>query len=102
MTTTLSGTGQPSRLPGRQPPLRHGDPGMRRVRLGLFAAGLATFVLLYAPQPLLPILAGSFRVSPAAASLAMSAGTGALALAVIPVSSLSALFGRGRGMIVSV
>ena len=34
--------------------LRHGDPGMRRVRLGLFAAGLATFALLYTPQPLLP------------------------------------------------
>jgi MFS transporter, YNFM family, putative membrane transport protein len=102
MTTTLSGTGQQSRLPGRQSPLRHGDPGMRRVRLGLFAAGLATFVLLYAPQPLLPILAGSFRVSPAAASLAMSAGTGALALAVIPVSSLSEVFGRRRVMIVSV
>ena len=48
--------------------LRHTDPGMRRVRLGLFAAALATFALLYAPQPLLPQLASSFRVSPAAAS----------------------------------
>jgi MFS transporter, YNFM family, putative membrane transport protein len=82
--------------------LRYGEPGMRRVRLGLFAAGLATFVLLYAPQPLLPLLAGAFRASPATASLAMSAATGALALAVIPVSSLSEVFGRRRVMTVSV
>jgi MFS transporter, YNFM family, putative membrane transport protein len=82
--------------------LRHGDPGMRRVQLGLFAAALATFALLYTPQPLLPLLSASFRASPAMASLAMSAGTGALALAVIPVSSLSEVFGRRRVMIISV
>jgi MFS transporter, YNFM family, putative membrane transport protein len=75
---------------------------MRRVSLGLFAAGLATFALLYTPQPLLPLLSASFHVSPAAASLAMSAGTGALALAVIPVSSLSEVIGRRAVMTVSV
>jgi YNFM family putative membrane transporter len=83
-------------------PLRYGEAGMGRVRLGLFAAGLATFALLYTVQPLLPQLAASFHISPAGASLAMSAGTGALALAVIPVSSLSEAFGRRRVMIVSV
>jgi YNFM family putative membrane transporter len=82
--------------------LRYGDPGMRRVRLGLFAAGLATFALLYTPQPLLPLLSSSFHASPAAASLAMSAGTFALAVAVIPVSSLSEVRGRREVMIVSV
>ena len=81
--------------------LRHSDPEMRRVRLGLFAAALATFALLYAPQPLLPQLAGQFHVSPAAASLAMSVATFALAVAVIPVSSLSEVFGRRRVMITS-
>jgi YNFM family putative membrane transporter len=81
--------------------LRHGDPGMRRVRLGLFAAALATFALLYAPQPLLPQLAGQFRVSPATASLAMSVATFTLAAAVIPVSSLSEVFGRHRVMTIS-
>lgn len=74
---------------------------MGRVRLGLFAAGLATFALLYTVQPLLPQLASSFQVSAAGASLAMSAGTGALALAVIPVSSLSEVFGRRRIMMIS-
>lgn len=86
----------------KSPRLRHGDPGMRRVRLGLFAAGLATFALLYTPQPLLPLLSRAFSASPTAASLAMSAGTGALALAVIPVSSLSEVCGRRAVMAVSV
>ncbi|MGH3167609.1 MAG: MFS transporter, partial [Trebonia sp.] len=81
--------------------LHPSDPGMRRVRLGLFAAALATYALLYTPQPLLPLISSGFRVSPAAASLAMSAGTFALAVAVIPVSSLSEVFGRRRIMIVS-
>src|SRR5690348_12658878 len=81
--------------------LRYDDPGMRRVRLGLFAAALATFALLYTPQPLLPLLSADFRTGPAASSLVMSAGTGALALAIIPVSSLSEVFGRRRVMVVS-
>jgi MFS transporter, YNFM family, putative membrane transport protein len=71
---------------------------MRRVRLGLFAAAFATFALMYAPQPLLPQIAGTFRVSPATASLAVSAATFALAIAVIPVSSLSEVYGRRRVM----
>jgi YNFM family putative membrane transporter len=74
---------------------------MRRVRLGLFAAALATFALLYTPQPLLPLLSADFRTSPAASSLVMSAGTGALAVAIIGVSSLSEVFGRRRVMVVS-
>jgi YNFM family putative membrane transporter len=81
--------------------LRHTDPGMRQVRVGLFAAALATFALLYAPQPLLPQMAGTFRANPATASLAMSAATFALAIAVIPMSSLSEVFGRRRIMTVS-
>jgi len=81
--------------------LRYDDPGMRRVRLGLLAAALATFALLYTPQPLLPLLSASFRAAPAASSLVMSAGTGALALAIIPVSSLSEVFGRRPVMVVS-
>src|SRR6202035_1345763 len=51
---------------------------------------------------LLPLLSRSFGASPAAASLAMSAGTFALALAIIPVSSLSEVRGRREVMTVSV
>ena len=107
ITTRQAGIAAPgTALPGTALPgtaerkLRHGDPGMRQVRLGLFASALATFALLYAPQPLLPQLAGTFRASPATASLAMSAAMFALAIAVIPVSSLSEVFGRRRVMTV--
>lgn len=84
-------------------PERHrlGSPGLRRVNLALFAAGLTTFMSLYCTQALLPELSESFHVSPARASLLVSLATGAVAVAVIPVSSLSERFGRTRVMIVS-
>lgn len=58
------------------------------------AAGLATFVALYAAQALLPALAAQFQLSPATASLAVSVGTGALAIGVIPLTVLSEAIGR--------
>ncbi|WP_433328557.1 MFS transporter [Spirillospora sp. CA-294931] len=73
----------------------------RRLNLALFAAGLTTFMSLYCTQALLPELSASFHVSPTRASLLVSLATGALALAVIPVSSLSERFGRTRVMVVS-
>ncbi|GAA3946732.1 MFS transporter [Actinomadura viridis] len=80
---------------------RLGSPGLRRVDLALFAAGLATFMALYCPQALLPELSRGFQVSPARASLLVSLATGALAIAIIPVSSLSERYGRTRIMLVS-
>jgi YNFM family putative membrane transporter len=93
MTTTATAT---------PPPLRHGDPGMRRVSLALFAAGMATFTLLYDTQPLLPLLSKTYHADPATASLSVSVTTGALALAIIPISSLSEVIGRRTVMTVSV
>src|ERR1700751_3012176 len=95
-TTARRGAGTAA---GAQPTglrLRHTDPGMRRVRLGLFAAALATFALLYAPQPLLPQIAGTFATGPATAILAIASATFSLAIAVFPVSSLSEVCGRLR------
>lgn len=91
---------------GQAPPgagrFRRGDAGLRRVNVALFLAGLATFTLLYETQALLPALSRDFRAAPAAASLTVSVATGALALAVIPVSSLSEVVGRRAVMTVSV
>ncbi|HEY9472607.1 MAG TPA: MFS transporter [Mycobacteriales bacterium] len=81
---------------------RRGEPGFRRVSLALFAAGLATFSLLYAVQALLPALSEEFHVSPAASGLTVSLGTGALALLVVPISTLSERYGRTRVMTISV
>lgn len=60
----------------------------------MFVGGFATFAMLYATQPLLPLLATEFEVGPATASLSVSAGTGALALMLIPASVLSDRVGR--------
>lgn len=79
-------------------PLEAGTPAYRRANLALFVGGFSTFAMLYGTQPILPLLSGEFAVSPARASLSVSAGTGALALALIPASVLSDRYGRGRVM----
>lgn len=73
---------------------RRGTPGFRRISLAMFSAGLATFTTLYCVQALLPALATEFRLTPAAASLAVSMGTGALAVGMIPLTALSEALGR--------
>lgn len=60
----------------------------------LFAAGFVTFSLLYETQPVLPLLAGTFGLSPAAASLSLSAATFALALGMLAAAPLSDAKGR--------
>ncbi|RDI64003.1 MFS transporter [Nocardia pseudobrasiliensis] len=73
----------------------------RRITLALFAAGLTTFASMYSAQALLPSLSAAFGATPAHAALAVSLTTGALALAIVPVSVLSGRFGRTRVMITS-
>ncbi|MBO1755168.1 MFS transporter [Allobranchiibius sp. CTAmp26] len=80
---------------------RRGDAGYRRITMSLFAAGMTTFVAMYAAQAVLPALSDAFDVSPAGSALAVSATTGMLALAVIPASALSERFGRTRVMTIS-
>ena len=86
------------------PDLRHlpGSRGLRRTQLALFGAGLATFLLLYSTQALLPALSASLRLTPGQASLTVSAAAIGLALAVIPVSALSERYGRTAVMTASV
>jgi YNFM family putative membrane transporter len=72
------------------------------VAVALFAAGLATFALLYAPQALLPVLADGFHVSPAASSLSLAVTTAALGLALLPAGWLADAVGRRQVMIASV
>ncbi|MCX8146365.1 MAG: MFS transporter [Azovibrio sp.] len=74
--------------------LEAGTPAYRRANLAMFVGGFATFALLYGPQPLLPLLAREFAVSPAHASLSVAVGTAALALMLIPMSLLSDRYGR--------
>ena len=82
--------------------LRQGDPRMRRVRLGLFAAGLATFALLYAPQPVLPMLAASFGCTPALPASRCPRGLGrSRSRSSRRGSAVSRCWDGGRVMIIS-
>ena len=65
-----------------------------RVNFALFLGSFATFALLYCVQPLMPLFARAFSISPAAASLSLSAATGVLAVAMIFAGTLSDVFGR--------
>jgi YNFM family putative membrane transporter len=76
-----------------------GTPGYRRLCAALWCAGLATFVLVYCVQGLLPTLATQFRVSSSTASLALSATTLGLALAVVPLAAIAESWGRAKAMI---
>jgi MFS transporter, YNFM family, putative membrane transport protein len=75
-----------------------GSSGYRRLGLAMWCAGVAIFVLVYAPQGLLPVLATEFGVSSSTSSLALSATTGMLALAVVPLSAVAESWGRARVM----
>ncbi|PHQ49609.1 MFS transporter [Streptomyces cinnamoneus] len=75
-----------------------GGLGYRRMSFALFAAGVATFALLYSTQALLPAISADLGVTPDQASWTVSAATGGLALAVIPLSALSERYGRRATM----
>lgn len=81
--------------------IRAGTPVFRRTALALAAAGFSTFAVLYAVQPLLPIYAEDFGVSPAESSLALSLPCGLLAVALLVVSPLSEVWGRKPVMLAS-
>lgn len=81
--------------------LSPGDPGHGRMRLALFAAGLATFALLYSTQALLPEISRDLHADPGLASWTVSGATIGLAAAVLPLAALSERFGRRRMLTVS-
>jgi len=79
---------------GHRPTEAPPDVDVRRVLTALFAAGLATFALIYSPQALLPELSTAFGIGPAQSSLAVSATTFALAAALLVAGTLSEVVGR--------
>ena len=75
-----------------------GTTGLRRLNTAMLAAGIAAFGALYSTQALMPTLGTEFDVSATKASLTVSAGTGALAVAVVPMSMVAESLGRARVM----
>ncbi|MFD9066056.1 MFS transporter [Kitasatospora purpeofusca] len=80
---------------------RPGQRSFRRANLALFAAGIATFVLLYSTQGLLPVLSDDLGLTPGQASWTASAATLGLALGLLPASALSDRYGRTAVMTAS-
>ncbi|KQT73681.1 hypothetical protein ASG51_09495 [Methylobacterium sp. Leaf465] len=78
-----------------------GTPAFRRTAIALGAAGFSTFAVLYGVQPLLPIFADDFAVTPAESSLALSLPCAMLAIALLVVSPLSEVWGRKPIMVAS-
>src|SRR5579859_5251482 len=81
--------------------IRHGTPVFRRTNLALFAAGVATFGLLYCTQPLMPEFSKAYGVSAATAALSLSLTTGVLAFAMLFAGGVSDALGRKSVMTVS-
>jgi YNFM family putative membrane transporter len=71
-----------------------GTPDFKRINRAMAFGGFSTFALLYCVQPLMPLLARDFGLTPAQSSLALSLSTGALAVALLASSILSDRFGR--------
>ncbi len=81
--------------------LLRGTPAYRRASIALFLSGFATFSLLYCVQPLMPIFASDFGISPAASSLSLSLSTGLLAFAIFCAAAVSESFRRRSLMFAS-
>ncbi|PUA79399.1 MFS transporter [Nocardioides currus] len=73
-----------------------GSRGYNRVVIALFAAGLATFELLYSTQAILPELATRFDVTSTDTTLTLSLTTASLAVALLVAGPLSDVVGRTR------
>lgn len=71
-----------------------GTAGYRRVVGSLFAAGLATFALLYSAQSLLPEFVAEFGVSSGASTMALSLTTLGLGVALLVAGPVSDAIGR--------
>jgi MFS transporter, YNFM family, putative membrane transport protein len=83
------------KAPAGDPPLiGRGGARFWRVNFALFLGSFATFALLYCVQPLMPLFTRAFSISPAAASLSLSAATGVLAIAMVFAGALSDIVGR--------
>ncbi|MDM1781707.1 MFS transporter [Acinetobacter sp. 10FS3-1] len=79
--------------------IEYGSTTFKAVLFSLFLAGFAIFSSLYAIQPMMPILADYFQVSPAQSSFPLSFSTIALAIGLLFTGFISDHFGRKPVMV---
>ncbi|MCY7395459.1 MAG: MFS transporter [Nocardioides sp.] len=73
---------------------RPGSTAHRRISVALFAAGVATFALLYSTQALLPPIADEYDVGTASSTLSLSLTTLGLGATLLAAGPLSDVVGR--------
>ena len=76
-----------------------GSPAFKRINRAMVFGGFSTFALLYCVQPLMPLLAHQFTLTPAQSSLALSVSTATLALSLLFSSVVSDRIGRKPMMV---
>lgn len=74
--------------------IQQGTPEYRRVTLALFLGALTVYASLYVTQPILPLLSADFGISPARASLSVSAATISMAVSQVLVGPVADSLGR--------
>ena len=79
--------------------IRRGTPAFLRANVAFFLSAFAIFASLYSVQPLLPIFAEEFALDAGAASLALSATTATLAVALLLASWIADRIGRRTLMV---
>jgi YNFM family putative membrane transporter len=84
--------------PASAPPAGYqvGEAGYRRITVALFAAGVATFALIYSTQALLPEFPRVFSITAAQSTLSVSLTTIGLGVALLVAGPLSEVVGRTR------
>ena len=82
-------------------PAAAGTAAFKRINRAMLVGGFSAFALLYCVQPLLPVFAAEFALTPAQSSWALSISTLALALALIGSGALAQRLGRKRLMTVA-
>lgn len=81
--------------------IHHGTAAFRRANWALFAAGVATFGLLYCVQPLMPEFSRHYGISAAVSALSLSLTTAVLAVGMLFAGALSDAWGRKSVMTTS-
>ncbi len=93
-SASVAALNRPADIASTAARLENGTPAFRATARAMFVGGFSTFAMLYSMQPLMPMFAQDFHLSPAAASSVLSIPTTGLALALIPASFLADKVGR--------
>ncbi|UUS65361.1 MULTISPECIES: MFS transporter [unclassified Acinetobacter] len=88
-----------SDLASNSPYIEYGTRPFHAILFSLFLAGFAIFSSLYCVQPMMPILADYFHVSPTHSSFPLSFSTIALAIGLLFTGLISDRFGRKPVMV---